>query len=84
MFKADIHIKTHDMGERVGIELDIEAQNVGFTDKMMLMHSLARSLNMSTLEIAIYALAEKDKAFDRSDPIEFRIPKPFKEAFDES
>lgn len=78
MFKADIHMKTHDMDERLGIECSISVSNADLGDKMVLMHTLAKGLQMSTLEIAIWALAEKDKAFDSGEIVEFRLPEPFK------
>ena len=79
MFKADIHMRTHDMDERLGIECAMSVRGADLEDKMMLMHTLASGLEMSTTEILLYAIAEKEKVFNRNDTIEVRIPRQPKE-----
>lgn len=79
MFKADIHVKTHDMDEGLGIGCSVHVEHADLHDKMILLHTFARALEMRPADIALYALAEKGGLFCQSNIVEVHIPKPIKE-----
>ena len=84
MFKADIRLRTLEMDEHLGISCEMAMEGVSMSDKMMLMHTLARGLELNFVDLAMFAIAEKTGVFSSEGDIEIRIPKNAKEDTDES
>lgn len=83
MFKADIRLRTLEMDEHLGIECNMSVEHADLGDKMMLMHTLAKGLQMNFLDIVMFALSEKAGAFESEGDIEIRVPKQPMEGNDE-
>lgn len=79
MTKCDIHIrmiKPEDIPENLGntgLATTVELRDVDIADKMLLMHTLARVLNLDKVDILMFSAAELDDAFSKSET-QIRMP----------